>query len=163
MLPRIKSATLAAASLLLLSACSDPEPQTGPPWVCAAQEGAEAGGKCRVQAQGETLLVRLLKNKEDYLMLVSHPDHGQVKTKLTVSPKRGDPIEIEVSNRTNECNQAYCMIPITKEQFAALKKTGEFEVLLTRAIVRPQQVKHQKFNETFTTRDLKKAMAEAGI
>lgn len=163
MIAPIKSVSLLAASLLLLSACSDPAPQTGPPWVCVAQESAEESDTCRVQVQGETLLVRLVQNKDDYLMLVSHADQGQVKTKLSITPKRGDPIEIEVRSSNNECNRAYCIIPIKKEQFATLKKTGEFEVLLTRAIIRPHKIKHQEFSESFTTRDLKKAMAEAGF
>lgn len=155
-------ATLTCAGLL--SACS--KPASGPQWQCAPYPDTtpkdERLNKCDVRLEGQDIVLRLAKKKEDLFLLVSHKNGGQVKTRVTIEPRRGEAITLEANAQQKQCNRIDCIIPLDAQALKALKKNESIEVELTRATIRPQQVRHKKFEQVFTARNLGKMLKEAG-
>lgn len=169
---------LTLLALTTVAGCSRGE--TGPEWawVCenpadaektaeaarvAAAESAATTQSCNIQVQGETLLIRLVRKENRWDMLASHPDGGQVRTELTVTPRRGDPIVIQASSRTQQCGPRHCILLIPDETFNTLRKARKLTVDLTRASVVPHSIKHQTFTEELGTNGLRKAIKDAGL
>lgn len=149
---------------MVLLAASCAKKPTGPAWSCVpdAELKAPAAQSCDIQVQGKDLLVKLAKKKDKWFLLVSHPKKGQVKSTLTITPKRGDPIVQEVNARSYGCNRKDCIFELTNEAFDALQTGKNFKLNLTRTIVAPHNVQHEKYEEEFTSNGLAQALKTSG-
>lgn len=145
--------------------------EKGPAWVCEplevgaedGQQAQEAAGVCDVRVQGTDMFVRLQRKENNWNILVSHMEGGQVRGELTFVPARKDPVVLEASSRSMTCGPRHCVFPMADDQFSALRKSGGFTVTLTRARIVPQSIKHKKFTEQFGTKGLKQAIKRAGL